>query len=187
MALGSQQWYLATVVIWLPLSSRWAQHGLKKKSAAIIALHDKRNCAACKTKCSLGYCGQTMAGETCRWLSLLFVAVGRWDQVFDSWPSIHASDDSPWHYVTVRVFLTKFPFWFTTKHSRYPRCLFHHASLGDSFPFSFHCVFFVRNLVQCKYKWLPNRLIAGSESALTANTFADIFNSMKCKLNYTCP
>ena len=49
----------ATIVT---MSAAWVQ----KRSAAIIALHDKRNCAACKTKCSLGYCGQTMAGETCR-------------------------------------------------------------------------------------------------------------------------
>ena len=58
------------------------------RRAAIIVLHDKRNCAACKTKCSLGYCGQTMAGQTCRWLSLLLVVVGRWYQVFDSFACI---------------------------------------------------------------------------------------------------
>ena len=55
------------------------------RRAAVIVLRDKPKWAAFKTECSLGYCRQTVAGQTCRWLSLPFVVVGRW--VFWVWQS----------------------------------------------------------------------------------------------------
>ena len=90
------------------------------RRAAIIVLRDKPKWAAFKTECSLGYCRQTVAGQTCRWLSLPFVVVGRWD--FCVWQSaLHSPlmihHDIVWLF-TLSWQKNHFDL-YTKKHSRY--------------------------------------------------------------------